>query len=57
MIGRDTPRVVLPRALGDGEGKRERYTTRLHALGQCYGKNDQFGPDMKWHLYGPDSLH
>jgi hypothetical protein len=37
--------------------ERERYTTRLHALGQCYGKHDQFGPDMKWHLCGPDSLH
>jgi len=37
--------------------ERERYTKRLHALGQCYGKNDQFGPDMRWHQCGPDSLH
>ena len=36
--------------------ERERYSSRLDALGRCYGKRGQIGAEMKWHFCSPDSI-
>jgi hypothetical protein len=36
--------------------ERERYGSRLDALGRCYGKQGQIGAEMKWHVCSADSF-